>query len=128
MSEAMFRDHAELDMEERVPLPIMDGSQALAHDGYDVQLFRDALMVYGKLGEAAEQSQRRLVTAPALLRDIFWSFHKHAPRVDPVVEMTQAYAINRQIVEQVLATIEWEQTRSAGTVGDLLNSALATIG
>src|SRR6185295_13282073 len=55
-------------------------------------------------------------------------FIKRAPEIRPVVPMTPAYQINRQILEQIMATVEWEQVRQAGTVGDLMNSAMATIG
>ena len=41
--------------------------------------------------------------------------------------LTPAYEVNRQIVEQVLATIEWQQVRDSGTIEDLLTSAMATM-
>ena len=107
---------------------IADGSQVIAHDGYDVQVWREALKSYKRLGSLAHEAEARLVTAPALLRDLFWSFYKRLPRVDPPMPLTQAYALNREMVEQILATVEWKQVREAGTVGDILASALATVG
>lgn len=117
-------------LEERliVPSPITDGSQVLRHDGYDVQEFREAVATYGKLGELAREARQRLITAPALLADLFWSFMKRAPEIAPIVPLTPAYSINELIISQVTGTVEWEQVRQAGTVGDFLNSAMATLG
>ncbi len=110
------------------PDPIADGSQALAHDGYDAQLWDETAATYGRLADAARRHADRLVTAPALLRDLFWSFHQRAPRVAPPVPLTPAHTHNRAIVEQVMGTIEWAATRAAGTIGDPLAAALATVG
>lgn len=107
---------------------IADGSQVLAHDGYDVETFAQATEDFGRLGRTVEESDATLSTAPALMRDLFWSFHKHAPRVAPMAALNPAYELNQQIVEQVLATSEWQELRASGTVGDALNSALATLG
>src|SRR6266498_5317455 len=56
--------------------PIRDGSRALLHDGYDVQLFHDAAGEYPKLAELLASARERLITAPALICDLFWSFYK----------------------------------------------------
>jgi uncharacterized protein with von Willebrand factor type A (vWA) domain len=119
---------AEQDEQLIAPSPITDGSQALRHDGYDVQEFREALTAYGKLNTLAQQARQQLITAPALIADLFWSFIKRAPEIAPVVPLTPAYQINEMIITQIMGTVEWEQVRRAGTVGDLLNSALATLG
>lgn len=110
------------------PAPITDGSQVLRHDGYDVQEYHEALAAYGKLNMLAQQTRQQLITAPALIADLFWSFIKRAPEIAPVVPLTAAYQINETIITQIMGTVEWEQVRRAGTVGDLLNSALATLG
>lgn len=110
------------------PDPIADGSQVLAHDGYDAQLWDETAATYGRLADAAHRHADRLVTAPALLRDLFWSFHQRAPRVAPPAPLTPAHAHNRAIIEQVMGTIEWAATRAAGTLGDPLAAALATVG
>jgi hypothetical protein len=49
--------------------PIRDGSRALLHDGYDVQLFHDAAGEYPKLAELVAGARERLITAPALIYD-----------------------------------------------------------
>ncbi len=107
---------------------IADGSQVLAHDGYDVETFAQATEDFGRLGRTVAESGAMLSTAPALMRDLFWSFHKHAPRVAPAAALNPAYELNQQIVEQVLATSEWQELRASGTVGDAFNSTLATLG
>lgn len=110
------------------PDPIADGSQVLAHDGYDVQLWDETAAAYGRLGNGARRAAERLVTAPALWRDLFWSFHQRAPLAEPPTPLTPAHAPNRGVVEQIMGTTEWAATRAAGTVGDPLAAALATVG
>lgn len=110
------------------PGPIADGSQALRHDGYDVQVFQDACETIGRLGALVDDARRRLVTAPALIADLFWSFLKRAPAIAPVAPLTPAYQLNAAILAQLMGTVEWSQVRQAGTVGDPLTSAMATIG
>ena len=107
---------------------IADGTQVLSHDGYDVQEFDLAVETYSRLGRTVEAADQKLVTAPALLRDLFWSFYKRAPRIDPVVPLSLAHGINRQIMEEIMSTSEWKELRETGTIGDSLTSAMATIG
>src|SRR5919198_3719297 len=108
--------------------PIRDGRRALLHDGYDVQLFQDAAGEYPKLAELIASARERLITAPALICDVFWSFFKHAPEIRPVVPLTPAHQIHANILEHLMATREWNEVRAAGTIGDVFNSAVATIG
>ena len=108
--------------------PIRDGSRALLHDGYDVQLFHDTAGEYPKLAELIASARERLITAPALICDVFWSFFKHAPEIRPVVPLTPAHQLHTNILEHLMATREWLEVRAAGTVGDVFNSAVATIG
>jgi hypothetical protein len=72
--------------------------------------------------------RERLITAPALICDVFWSFFKHAPEIRPVVPLTPAHQLHANILEHLMATREWQEVRAAGTVGDVFNSAVATIG
>src|SRR3954454_21495679 len=108
--------------------PIRDGSRALLHDGYDVQLFHDAAGEYPKLAELIASARKHLITAPALICDVFWSFFKHAPEIRPVVPLTPAHQLHANILEHLMATREWHEVRAAGTIGDVFNSAVATIG
>src|SRR5687767_6875537 len=68
--------------------PIHDGSRALLHDDYDIQLFHDAAGEYPKLAELIASARERLITAPALICDAFWSFYKHTPEIRPIVPLT----------------------------------------
>jgi hypothetical protein len=108
--------------------PIRDGSRALLHDGYDVELFHDAAGEYPKLADLVASARERRITAPALICDVFWSFFKHAPEIRPVVPLTPAHQLHANILEHLMATREWQEVRAAGTVGDVFNSAVATIG
>ncbi len=138
MTDELFDDEQELDMRgadqdgsPRVSIasqPIRDGSRVLLHDGYDVQLFHDAAGEYPKLTELIASARERLITAPALICDVFWSFFKHAPEIQPVVPLTPAHQLHANILEHLMATREWQEVRAAGTVGDVFNSAVATIG
>lgn len=110
------------------PAPISDGSQVLAHDGYDVDVFTNACREFPKLQQAVAEWATRVYTAPGLIRDLFWSFYKRVPRIDPVVPLTPAYNYNRMIVEQVLTTSDYHSLYAAGTADDPLTSAMATLG
>ncbi|MCC6629302.1 MAG: hypothetical protein IT340_18095 [Chloroflexi bacterium] len=110
------------------PSAILDGSQALAHDGHDVDLFARAAGDYGRLGRLVDEAGARLRTAPALLRDLYWSFVKRAPRLAPPAPLTPAHELNRAILQELMTTTAWRDARAAGTVGDALTSAMATIG
>src|SRR3954462_11994940 len=101
--------------------PIRDGSRALLHDGYDVQLFHDAAGEYPKLAELIASARERLITAPALISDVFWSFFKHAPEIQPVVPLTPAHQLHANILEHLMATREGNEVRAAGTIGDVFN-------
>ena len=107
---------------------ITDGTQVLRHDGYDVQEFRYARLAFPRFAAAITAAEERVKTAPALMRDLFWSFYKRAPQLAPVVPLTPAYAINGEMLTQILSTMEWHDIRAAGTVGDVFASALATLG
>src|SRR5262249_22476003 len=107
---------------------IADGSQAIAHDGFDVETFVQAVDDYARLGRTVEETAGVIRTGSALLRDLFWSFHKRSPRVAPVAPLSPAHEINREILEQILSTTEWREMRESGTVADPLSSAMATIG
>src|SRR5438477_11859355 len=86
MSDELFDDELELDEREADEIvsprtaiasqPIRDGSRALLHDGYDVQLFHDAAGEYPKLAELIASARELLITAPALICDVYWSFYK----------------------------------------------------
>jgi len=80
------------------------------------------------LARTVTETAGAIRTGQALLRDLFWSFHKRAPRIAPVAPLSPAHEINREIVEQILSTAEWREMRESGTVGDPLSSAMATIG
>src|SRR5262245_39194675 len=107
---------------------IADGTQALQHDAYDVQEFDRAVETYQRLAVAVNRAGEELSTAPALIRDLFWSFHKRAPRINESVTLKTAFVVNRQILEEIMSAAEWRQLREAGSINDSMISAIATIG
>ncbi len=107
---------------------IKDGTQALHHDAWDVQEFNRAAETWERLAGTMAAASENLNTAPALIRDLFWSFHKRAPRINDQARLKAAYEINRQIAEEVMQTSEWRQLRESGSVSDAMLSAIATIG
>jgi uncharacterized protein with von Willebrand factor type A (vWA) domain len=107
---------------------IVDGTQALQHDAYDVQEFDRAIGTYQRLAAAVSSAGEELNTAPALIRDLFWSFHKRAPRINENLALKPAFAVNRRILEEIMSTAEWRQLREAGSINDPMISAIATIG
>lgn len=108
--------------------PITDGSQVLAHDGFDVQAHAEAVTSIPNLALQAHLPEEKLVTADAFSRDLFWSFYKYAPRLEPNEPLTAAHQINKQLLTEILSTREWQDLKAAGTVSDQLTSAMATIG
>ena len=132
MDDELFTDELELDerrtdQQPRVASasqPIRDGSRALLHDGYDVQLFHDAAGEYPRLAELIATSRERLITAPALICDLFWSFFKHAPGIRPVVPLTPAHQLHANILEQLMATREWHAVRAAESALGALSAAV----
>lgn len=107
---------------------ITNGSQVIAHDGFDVQAFAETVTAFPKLGRAVNDAQQQLCTGTALLRDLYWSFHKASPRLAPPVPLTPAHEINQQILSEIMSTSEWRELREIGTIGDAFASALATTG
>ena len=119
---------AEMEDVEIISGAITDGSQAIAHAGFDVETFEQAADDYARLSRTVEETAGAIRAGPALLRDLFWSFHKRAPRIAPLAPLSPAHEINREIIEQMFSTTEWREMRESGTVGDQLSSAMATIG
>lgn len=107
--------------------PIADGSQFLAHDGYDVQEFAETVNTFPKLARTVNDVHQQLCTGTALLRDLYWSFHKATPRLAST-PVTPVYEINQQIMAEIMSTAEWRELREIGTIGDAFASALATTG
>jgi uncharacterized protein with von Willebrand factor type A (vWA) domain len=104
------------------------GVACLNHDSFDLDSFDQALSDYPNFKHTIEQSGDHLATGSALIRDLFWSFHKRAPMIAPPAPLKHAYEVNKQILEQVMNTIEWKQVREAGTADDLMMSSIATMG
>ena len=104
------------------------GVACLNHDSFDLDSFDQALSDYPNFKHTIDQSGDRLATGSALIRDLFWSFHKRAPMIAPPAPLKHAYEVNKQILEQVMNTIEWKQVREAGTADDLMMSSIATMG
>jgi hypothetical protein len=81
---------AEMEEPEIVAGAITDGSQAIAHDGFDVATFEQAAGDYARLSRTVEETVGAIRTGAALLRDLFWSFHKRAPRIAPIAPLSPA--------------------------------------
>jgi uncharacterized protein with von Willebrand factor type A (vWA) domain len=107
----------------------LDNKQAIEHDAYDRQAFEQALQLFPKLKELVSEWGIKLKTARQLIADLFFSFYKRSPSlVYPPNTITTAYQLNWRVINQVIATIEWQDLRDTGTSGDLLQTTMATIG
>jgi hypothetical protein len=62
---------AEIEQPEIVAGAITDGSQAIAHDGFDVETFEQAAGDYARLSRTVEETAGAICTGAALLRDLF---------------------------------------------------------
>jgi hypothetical protein len=83
------------------------GIACLNHDSFDLDSFDQAISDYPNFLQTIEESGGTLSTGSALMRDLFWSFHKRAPMIAPPAPLKHSYEVNRQILEQVMNTIEW---------------------
>src|SRR5262245_65675548 len=90
---------------------IADGTQALQHDAYDVQEFDRAIETYQRLAAAVSGAGEELSTAPALIRDLFWSFHKRAPRITENLPLNPTFTVTGRIREALMDTAECRQSR-----------------
>jgi uncharacterized protein with von Willebrand factor type A (vWA) domain len=107
---------------------VTDGTQVIAHDGYDVQAFGEAVNAFPRLDRTLKKVESAITTGPALLRDLYWGFHKFAPRIQPPAPLSPVHEINQQIMTEIMSTVEWRQLRESGTIGDPFSSVMATIG
>lgn len=103
------------------------GSAVVGHDSYDLEAYDQALSDFPNFKRTVKDKSASLSTAPALIRDLFWLFHKRQPTIAPPAPLKPAFEVNRQVVEQVMRTIEYRQVREAGTAGDLIMSSMATM-
>ena len=100
--------------------------QAVLHDQYDTEAFEEARASYQKLSEAEISRKEGLATAPALLRDVFYAFHKPVISLRESDEMAASHLLNRQMVEGMLSTGEFKSLHHS-TLGDEVASAIATV-
>lgn len=107
--------------------PDKDQVQAVLHDTYDAQAFDEAQITYKKLADTEANYKERLITTPALLRDIFYAFHKPVVQLVEPEEMAASHLLNRQMLEQMVATAEFQELHHA-TTNDEIAAAIATLG
>lgn len=112
------------------PLAPDEGKQraTLIRDTYDEATYAHAKDEYPRLFSGEETATEKLSTAPDLIRDVFASFNQLTPMLTDAAKLTRAHRINREIIEEVMATEQWGALRASGTANDALNSAIATIG
>jgi hypothetical protein len=60
---------AEMEDVEMVAGAITDGSQAIAHDGFDVETFEQAADDYARLARTVDETAGAIRTGPALLQE-----------------------------------------------------------
>ena len=101
--------------------------QCILHDVYDAAAFEDACQTYKKLNEGVARRKETLLTAPALLQDVFYTFHKPVVQLIETGEMLTSHLPNRQMIEQMLSTAEYRELHHA-TAGDEVAAAIATVG
>lgn len=101
--------------------------QVMAHNAYDADVYEQSLGKHEQLAEALVGAVGRLASAPNLMMDLYNSFIKRAPRMEDAECDAAAYRLNRRLIEQVMATREHAGVRDAGTPGDPLLSAIATV-
>lgn len=103
------------------------GRHSLIRDTYDDATYQHSKEEYPRLMSGELAATEKLTTAPDLLQDLFASFNQRQPiAVDPS-KLTKAHQVNHEIMQEVMSTEQWAELRANGTIGDDLNSAIATI-
>ena len=97
----------------------------VVHDEYDARAYSETLKLSGRVAAAIGRAEQRLPTASALIEDIFYSVYQPAPALRPASVLPLSATVNRTIIEQLMATSEWDSLRRAGTIGDQFSSAIA---
>src|SRR4051795_11377845 len=69
------------------------GVACLNHDSFDLDSFEQAVSDYPHFKQTIEESGSTLATGSALMRDLFWSFHKRAPIIAPPAPLKHAYEV-----------------------------------
>ena len=97
----------------------------VVHDEYDARAYNETLKLSGRVAAAIGRAEQRLPTASALIEDIFYSVYQPAPALRAASVLPLSATVNRTIIEQLMATSEWDSLRRAGTIGDQFSSAIA---
>lgn len=109
------------------PTPEGKGRATLVRDAYDEATYTHAKGDYARLASAEVASGEKLTTSGDLLRDIFASFNQRQPIPVDAESLTMAHRVNHELIGELMATEQYAELRATGTVGDDLNSAIATI-
>lgn len=100
-------------------------TQAVEHDLFDAETYRDAQALNTRLGDAAHAYADRLLTAPELLRDTFLSLYQQQPTLAAADAMAATHRANRGMLAEMMDTREFANLRDAGTVNDRLGASFA---
>ncbi len=98
-------------------------ANTISHDKLDQLSYNRSIEDSTVLREAVDGQVERLNTVPELAEDIFYSLSKYRPKM--VDEVPPAYQLNKQLVESVMASSQYDKAR-ASTMGDEFRSAMAT--
>lgn len=121
------RDTLDLLTDHDEPPPEGKGKASLIRDAYDDATYDHAKDDYARLHSAEIEAGEKLSTSGDLLRDLYASFNQRQPiPVDPAL-LTAAHQVNAELISELMATEQHAELRANGTVGDELNSAIATI-
>lgn len=77
--------------------PINDGTQVIAHDGYDASKAQQAMAPFTMLERTLAPFKKDVPTAEALVRDMYFSLIKREPR-DHEVPLRESYQINGELM------------------------------
>lgn len=106
----------------------MSSEHAIVHDQFDAATYEETRGMYPRLAHDTEQWADNVPQATPLAQDMFLSFHQTSPALADAGDVAPQYRHNRAMVEQMMSTREWGDLRTAGTIGNELTSAMATVG
>jgi uncharacterized protein with von Willebrand factor type A (vWA) domain len=101
-----------------------DEQSAVIHDQFDAQAFQQTRAQFPALDEVA--ASPRLPEAEQFAEDAFCTFYKPAPMLTDEDRLNLSAQVRRRMIDEMMATAEYQQARASGTIQDPYSSGIAT--
>jgi uncharacterized protein with von Willebrand factor type A (vWA) domain len=105
-------------------IPMKLCKQSLAQDSYDHQAWSEVFEAAPAIQQLVEKGEQNLPTFSSLAQDLFASFYKGAPSLNPIEEMKASHRVNHCLMSELMSTRSWQNLRDSTTM-DAFGSVLA---